>query len=94
MRAAEALDGFAVIAGDGVNNNAWLPGWTDCRTAAKTAPGRKAPTYKAAITDRIHVLTTQPGYTYRVVGYGTRKTTASDHRGVVVEISVTPVSTS
>ena len=78
MAKAVQLGGFAVLAGDGVNSNSWLPGWSEVRTGS-------TPTYKSAITDRIHVLTKQPER-WSVVGYGTRKTSASDHRGVWVEL--------
>ena len=85
MAEAVKLGGFAVLAGDGVNSNSWLPGWSEMRTGS-------TPTYKDAITDRIHVLTKQRER-WSMVGYGTRKTSASDHRGVVAELLVQPVST-
>ena len=85
MAKAVQLGGFAVLAGDGVNSNSWLPGWSEVRTGS-------TPTYKSSVTDRIHVLTKQPER-WSVVGYGTRKTSASDHRGVVAELLVQPVST-
>ena len=85
MAKAVKLGGFAVLAGDGVNSNSWLPGWSEVRTGS-------TPTYKSAITDRIHVLTKQRER-WSVVGYGTRKTSATDHRGVVAELLVQPVST-
>ena len=85
MAKAVKLGGFAVLAGDGVNSNSWLPGWSEVRVGS-------TPTYKSSVTDRIHVLTKQPER-WSVVGYGTRKTSASDHRGVVAELLVQPVST-
>jgi hypothetical protein len=90
MAAAQALKGFAVIVGDGVNDDAWLTGWDDCRVKAKNAPERNVDTYnKGGITDRIHVLKAQDdGMTYTVDAYGLRKTSATDHKGVVAELTV------
>jgi len=83
--AARALTGAAlrVLAGDGVNADSWLPGWQSTRVG-KSAD---APTYKGeAITDQIHVQA--DGKTVvKVTGYGTRPTKASDHAGVVAQVT-------
>lgn len=70
-----------VLAGDGVNSDDWLPGWTVTRVG-KSA---KTPTYKTAITDRIHIKS-RVG-TVQVTGYGTRKT-PSDHKAVVIQVAI------
>ena len=75
----------AIIAGDGVNSNDWLPGWTDAHKA-RTAD---VPTYKTARPDRIHVLTVQPdGYLVTVDAYAVRVTTASDHNAPYAELAI------
>jgi len=83
--AARALTGAAlrVLAGDGVNADSWMPGWQSTRVG-KSAD---VPTYQGeAITDRIHVQA--DGKTViKVTGYGTRPTKASDHAGVVAQVT-------
>ncbi len=76
-----ALKGtVSILAGDGVNSDGWLPGWT----ATRVGSDKEKPTYKDAVTDRIHI---QGGAAagYRVLS------APSDHQAAAV--TVTPIST-
>lgn len=79
--------GVRIVGGDGVNDNAWLPGWDDARIKAASSSTRDKPTYAGkAITDRIHSDRQTPvdwrGYNVRSSGVG------SDHDLIVTAITI------
>lgn len=80
--------GFRIIGGDGADSDSWLPGWTDVRVAAKSSSTRTTPTYKNAITDRIHIDDSNDE-AFVVKGYNVKKGGGSDHKAIVAEIEVT-----
>lgn len=65
----------AVLAGDGVNSDTWLPGWT----ATRVAPDKDKATYADAKPDRIHIQGATPS-DYRVLS------APSDHQAVAVTV--------
>ncbi len=84
-------DGPRILGGDGVNDNAWLPGWVDARLKAANSSSRDAKTYQGkAITDRIHSDGLTP-VDWR--GYNVRPSSGSDHALVITAVNI-PIQTS
>ena len=82
--------GPRILGGDGVNDNAWLPGWDDAREKAANSSTRDAKTYQGkAITDRIHSDHLTP-VDWR--GYNVKPSSGSDHALVITAVNI-PIQT-
>lgn len=82
--------GVRILGGDGVNDNAWLPGWDDAREKAANSSTRDAKTYQGkAITDRIHSDHLTP-VDWR--GYNVKPSSGSDHALVITAVNI-PIQT-
>ena len=82
--------GVRILGGDGVNDNAWLPGWDDAREKAANSSSRDAKTYQGkAITDRIHSDHLTP-LDWR--GYNVKPSSGSDHALVITAVNI-PIQT-
>jgi len=82
--------GPRILGGDGVNDNAWLPGWDDAREKAANSSTRDAKTYQGkAITDRIHSDHLNP-VDWR--GYNVKPSSGSDHALVITAVNI-PIQT-
>jgi len=78
--------GPRILGGDGVNDNAWLPGWDDAREKAANSGTRDAKTYQGkAITDRIHSDSLTP-VDWR--GYNVKPSSGSDHALVITAVNI------